>query len=226
MYKIIFGYKPYIVFIILIEQFIQLILLTGVTFTIIHIPRQDCRVILGQQLTFIPSTSHLLIVFLHDSVTVLFTIFPMTDLLFTIFPEKLTKPMFLVILVIAFVYPAIWPCKYALTVNPVVFPCTFEHPSVYPALSTMSMDVILTKVTRVRTTICPLEFTFPMFQPIYLSTHILTTIMEHFHTLPILLIQYPMSLLIWVVDCMKVCPVTMCFVIEPFSVILIPFDMF
>merc|ERR1712127_189660 len=96
----------------------------------------------------------------HDAISMLFTVLPVADLLLPVFPEKLAKPMFFIILVIAFIHPAIWPCKYPIAIDPVMFPGAFKHPAVHPGVLAVAMYVVFLEITCLTTAIRPLEFPF------------------------------------------------------------------
>jgi len=150
MDKILFGNIPIWILVLFCKQIIQFRLFA----------RQHCRIIIRQQFTFIPSTPHLLVIFIHNSIAMLLAIFPMADLFLAILPKKFAEAMFLVILVITFVYSAIWPCENPLPVYSVMFPRSFKHSAIYPTVLSVAVDIIFSKVACIWTTICPLEFPF------------------------------------------------------------------
>lgn len=156
----------------------------------------------------------------------LFPIFPVANLLLTILPEEFTKPMFLIILLVPLVHPAVGPSEYPLPVNPVVLPRTFEHPAINPTILTVPMDVVLPEIPDLRTTVGPLKLTLPVLQPVDLRPYLLAAVVEHFHALAVLLVEYPVALVLGVVECVELGAVAVCFVVEPLPVVLVTFNVF
>lgn len=153
MQKIIFGNVAILFLVLLAEQVVQLVLLA----------REHCGVVLGQQLALLPRAAHLLVIFVHDAIAVLFAVFPVADLLLAVFPEEFAKPVFFIILVIAFVNPSVWPGEYTLAVDAVVFPSALKDPSINPGVPPVTVNIIFSEVTRVATPVRPLELPLTMF---------------------------------------------------------------
>lgn len=186
VHEIFLSDEPILRLVLLTEQVVQLVLLAT----------QHGWVVLSEQLAFLPRPTHLLVILLHNPVTVLFPILPVPNLLLAILPEELAEPVFLVILVVAFLDPPVWPGEDAVAVYAVVLPRTLKYPAIHPGVLAVPVNVVFREVTGVATPVCPLELTLAVFESVHLAANILRPVVEDFHAVAVLFVEDPVPLVV------------------------------
>ena len=100
----------------------------------------------------------------------LFSIFPLSFKLSTIWPNIYSESVFLIVFVIASITSTITPWESALTFHYIIFPLAFIKLFINPPISSLTLYIIFKKFTYILSFLWPYKFAYSSFLSSYIIT--------------------------------------------------------
>jgi len=152
------------------------------------------------------------------TITVLFSIFPLSVVFATVRPSEDTSSLFLVITVLAFVAAAIVPCEDTVTVHFVILPGTVVLATIRPGVLARAFNVVVSKLTSVGGSVSPVELSLTVLLSILVVTLVTGVVRPDFLALSVLLVLHPRTFVASAI-CVIIDTVAVGLVVFPFTVV-------
>lgn len=87
------------------------------------------------------------------TLTMEFSIQPLSNIVLFIWPKKFSLSRLLVVLITAYIFSSIFPCECTLTMHFIIFPFTLIFTSISPLIHSLSFNIIIVEFTSICRTI-------------------------------------------------------------------------